>query len=154
MCGIFSLSSISCQTGRIVSSKTEDLSIGLTMYPSDLSVTAVQNAIESSLSNYYRLKFNVTSFQEFDTIMNGVNTNAEQYVKGFLKEHKLDYLVYVQNRRNLDLWLMVWNQQGYVENIIVPYSKRLETQLIDISVNAFISIIENMDNRLYANKLY
>jgi hypothetical protein len=154
MCCIVTMSNISCQNSRAVVTQTENLSIGLTIYPSNISVDTVRNAIESNLAGYYRLKLNVIAFPDFDTIMNGVNKNAEQYVKNFLNTHQLNYLVYVRNRRNRDLWLEVWNQDGILENIGIPYSKHIENQLIDISTNAFISIIENLDNRLYRNKLY
>jgi len=145
---------IGFQSTRADTQKIESLNIGMTVYPSSMTVEKFRNALESNLMGYYQMKFKVVAFQNYEEIMQGIERNAELFAKNFLKEHQLDYLVYVRNRRNLDLWLEVWNQDGMLENIGIPFSRQVEEKIINISVNAFVSIIENLDNRLYKNKLY
>jgi hypothetical protein len=145
---------IGFQSTKADTQKIKPLNIGITIYPASITVEEFRNALESNLTNYYQIKFKVVAFQNFDEIMQGIEAGSELFVKNFLKEHDLDYLVYTRNRRNLDLWLEVWNQEGMMENIGIPFSSQIENKLIDISVNAFVSIIENLDNQLYKNKLY
>jgi hypothetical protein len=135
----------------------KNLSIGISMYESSsgsLSAIEIQKALERSLFNYYRLNIQILTFDNHNEMMDQIDIEAEQFVKRFLKDKNLDYFIYIRNRRNIELWLEAWNKDGILENIGIPFSNKIETELVDIAANLFLSIIENLDNRLYKVKQF
>jgi len=135
----------------------ENLNIGMTTYESDsgaISVSMIQEALEKSLHNYYRLNIRVVPFDNYTDLLDQIDLEQELFIKHFLQEKNLDYLIYIRNRRNIELWLEVWNKAGIIENIGLPFSSKIEAELVNIATNLFLSIIESLDNRLYIKKLF
>jgi len=114
----------------------------------------IPKALEKNLMNYYRLDIKVIVFDDYKKMLDNIDQKVEQYVKPFLQDNNLDYLIYIINRRNIELWFEVWNKEGIMENIGIPLSRDIEKHLVNITTNAFLSIIESIDNQLYSKKLY
>jgi len=136
--------------------KIQSISLGLSIYDEidKKSIIEVKEKMLKNIIGYYKLNANIIILDNYRQLIDNIDNQAEVFVKKLIKNNKLDYLIYIRNRRNLDLWFDVWNKRGQIENIIIPYSSELVKFLPDIATNSFLSIIESMDNKLYNNKQY
>ena len=108
-----------------------------------------------SISKYYRTDVKVEIWKNsYDEVLQNIDQKAEQYIKVVMEERGYTYLMYIRKIRHRQFAFEVWDKNGILDNIYVPFSPAIYDYLPDIAVNAFISLIDAIGKKLYNSKLY